>query len=361
MMKRLTAFQLIVLISACFSVSCTAQTVVSYTDPNIHYMGRIGMKEDAAELTWTASSAIINFDGTSAKATLQDDTGFDFITVVVDGTVVNTIQVKNYKKEYVLATDLPKGPHKLELFKRTEYEMGRLLFYKFTLDADARVLPPPIYKHRIEFYGNSITCGYAIEDLEGKDRGSYEFENGYKSYANITARHFNADYFCIGKSGIGVTVSWFPYVMPDIYNRTYAMDSTRLWDFKKYTPEVVVVNLFQNDAWIILKPDNANFKARFGDTPPTPEFIIAAYQKFISNIRSNYPDAKIICALGAMDATKKGSPWPGYIEKAVDNMRDKGIYTHFFPYKETGGHPSESEHKVMAADLIKFIERRMKW
>jgi hypothetical protein len=59
-MKRLHLFQLIVFISAGFSISCSAQTVVPYTDPNIHYMGRIGIKDDAAELTWTASSAIIN-------------------------------------------------------------------------------------------------------------------------------------------------------------------------------------------------------------------------------------------------------------------------------------------------------------
>jgi hypothetical protein len=360
-MRKLTFISFVVFISVCFSVSCTAQTVVPYADPNIHYMGRIGQKDDAAELTWTASSAIINFDGTGAKATLQDDTGFDFVTVVVDGKVVNSIQVKNYKKEYVLASGLTKGPHKLELFKRTEYEMGRLLFYKFTLDGDAKLLPPPVYKHRIEFYGNSITCGYAIEDLEGKDRGTYEFENGYKSYANLTARHFNADYYCIAKSGIGVTVSWFPYTMPEVYNRTYALDSTKLWDFKKYTPEVVVVNLFQNDAWIVLQPQNQQFKARFGDTPPTPEFIVKTYQNFIGKIRSQYPDAKIICALGAMDATKKSSPWPGYIEKAADGLHDKGIYSHFFPYKETGGHPNEAEQKAMAASLIKFIEKKIKW
>ncbi|OOQ61769.1 SGNH/GDSL hydrolase family protein [Mucilaginibacter pedocola] len=360
-MNRIKALGLFTAFSFFVGISCVAQTVIPYNDPNIHYMGRIGEKEGAAELTWTASSAIINFEGTGAKATLEDNTGFDFVTVVVDGKVVNSIQVKNYKTDYVLATGLPAGPHKLELFKRTEYEMGKLLFYKFTLEGNGKILPPPVYKHRIEFYGNSITCGYAIEDLEGKDRGTYQFENGYKSYANITARHFDADYYCIGKSGIGITVSWFNYVMPEIYNRVYAMDSTKLWDFKKYTPEVVVVNLFQNDSWIVTHPDNPNFQARFGDTPPTPEFIINAYQNFIAKIRAQYPDAKIICALGAMDATRKGSAWPGYIEKAVDNLRDKKIYTHFFPYKDTPGHPIEQEHKVMAASLIKFIEKKMKW
>jgi hypothetical protein len=360
-MRKLPLVYFIISLSTCFVISCTAQTVIPFNSPNIHYMGRIGLKDGAAEFTWTASSAIINFYGTGAKATLSDITGYDFVTVVVDDKVVKTILPTTVKQEYELVSGLTAGKHKLELFKRTEYEMGRLLFYKFTLAGNAKILPPPVYKHKIEFYGNSITCGYAIEDLEGKDRGSYEFENGFKSYANLTARHFNADYYCIAKSGIGVTVSWFPYVMPEIYDRTYALDSTKLWDFKKYTPEVVVVNLFQNDSWIVTHPDNAQFKARFGDKAPTAEFIISAYQNFIGKIRSKYPDAKIVCALGSMDATKKGSPWPGYIEKAVDGMHDKKIYTHFFPYKETGGHPSEAEQKVMAVDLISFLEKKMKW
>jgi hypothetical protein len=62
-----------------------------------------------------------------------------------------------------------------------------------------------------------------------------------------------------------------------------------------------------------------------------------------------------------MDATRDGSPWPGYIEKAVAGLKDKGIYTHFFPYKNTPGHPSEKEQQVMANDLIAFMEKNMKW
>jgi hypothetical protein len=56
-----------------------------------------------------------------------------------------------------------------------------------------------------------------------------------------------------------------------------------------------------------------------------------------------------------------GSPWPGYIEKAVKLLEDKNIYTHFFPYKNTDGHPKSAEQKVMADDLIQFIDKNIKW
>ncbi|QHS57098.1 SGNH/GDSL hydrolase family protein [Mucilaginibacter sp. 14171R-50] len=355
-MKRI----LFCLLLASITISCGAQTIIKFDNQNIKFMGRITLTDSAAQLTWTASSVLINFNGTSAKATLKDNTGMDRVTVVVDGKVINTtIQPAINPTEYTLVSGLPKGKHRLELFKRTEYDMGTLSFYSFNLDG--KILPPPNFAHTMEFYGNSITCGYAIEDTAGKDRGTAEFENGYKSYANITARHFNAYYHSISKSGIGVVISWFNYVMPDIYDRVTANDSTKKWNFKKYTPQLVVVNLFQNDSWLATNKDHPEFKRLFGTKPPTPAYIIDHYQKFIASIRSKYPKAKIICALGAMDATKPGSAWPGYIEKAVAGLHDKAIYTHFFPYKNTPGHPSADEQQAMADDLIGFIEKTFKW
>jgi hypothetical protein len=62
-----------------------------------------------------------------------------------------------------------------------------------------------------------------------------------------------------------------------------------------------------------------------------------------------------------MDATQKGSPWPGYIVKAVAELKDRSIYTHFFPYKNTPGHPKVPEQQEMATSLITFIEQNIKW
>jgi hypothetical protein len=357
-MKRIALF--LFLFISFSGLSSQAQTLIKFDNQNIKFMGRIALTDSAAQLTWTASSVLINFEGTAAKATLKDNTGLDRVTVVLDGKVTNTtIQPAQKATEYTLVSGLPKGKHRLELFKRTEYDMGTLSFYSFNLNG--KILPPPNFLHKMEFYGNSITCGYAIEDTAGKDRGTAEFENGYKSYANITARHFDAYYHSISKSGIGVVISWFNYVMPDIYDRVTAHDSNTKWDFKKYTPELVVINLFQNDSWLTKNPEHAEFKRLFGTTPPTSEFIINKYQKFIASIRAKYPKAKIICALGAMDATKAGSPWPGYIEKAVAGLHDKNIYTHFFPFKNTPGHPSEKEQQAMAYDLIGYIKTTFKW
>lgn len=344
------------------AISGHAQTTISATDSHIRYTGRIAMTDSTAELSWSATDVVLNFYGTGISATFRDERSDNNYNVIIDGKVMSILHPEVAKKRYVLVSGLPAGKHQLELFKRTEWAMGKTWLYGFTLPAGGKVLAaPPAKKRKIEFYGNSITCGYADEDTTGKDRGTSPYENGYLSYAAITARHFDADLYSISKSGIGITVSWFPLVMSEMYDRLDATNPGSKWDFSRYTPQVVVINLFQNDSWIVKMPDNDQFKAKFGTKPPTAEFIINAYQSFVKSIRAKYPRASIICILGSMDATKPGSPWPGYIEKAVAGLNDQKIYTHFIPYKNTPGHPSIKEQQAMADDLIGYIEKNIKW
>ena len=99
----------------------------------------------------------------------------------------------------------------------------------------------------MEFYGNSVSAGYAVDDLSGRDLHDSIYTNNYKSYAALTARHYDAKYHCICKSGIGVTVSWDSLIMPEIYDKLIPTNSSSFWDFSNYSPDIVVVNLFQND------------------------------------------------------------------------------------------------------------------
>jgi len=350
----------------CFAIElsfgCSAQVTVKANDPHIVYMGRIAMQDNATVLSWSGTTVDINFEGTSISYKMRDERGDNYYNVLLDGKVVKK-ERENANGIIMQTIDrLAPGTHHLELFKRTEWAMGKTWFYGFELAKGGKVLPAsPAHKHKIEYFGDSISCGYAVEDSTAQDRGTAPYEDGYVSYAALTARHFNADFHNTSKSGIGIMVSWFPLIMPEMYDRLDATDLTSKWDFSKYTPDLVVINLFQNDSWLVEKQDNAQFKARFGAIAPTPEFIINAYSNFVRTIRGKYPKAHIICILGSMDATKSGSPWPGYIQKAVDGIHDKNIYTHFITYKNTPGHPNVKEQQAMADDLEAFVAQNMKW
>lgn len=339
--------------------------IVSFSDPHLQYEGRIGQKNNAAELYWPGSAVRLRFEGTGIKALLKDYNGQNYFNIIIDGDSIRKIRIDSSQKWYSLAENLSPGQHVVELFKRTqinkEYNRGYTSLYAFQITG-GQVLPTPVAKkRRIEFYGNSITCGHAIEDTTGKDSGASTFENNYFSYAALTARHYDAQYSCIAVSGIGLIAGFRKFIMPEVYDLRNPFDSTDVWDFSKYTPDVVVVNLLQNDEAVIGNPANEQFKKRFGTTAPSDEFIVTAYKGFISKLRDHYPHASIICVLGNMGITRTGSKWPGLVERAVTALHDKNIFTHFFKYKGTPGHPNVKEQEQMAVSLIQFIDTVVHW
>ena len=346
-------------------ISCSAKNelIVDPSDPAIEYSGRINTSSgESAGLSWPGSSIRINFEGASIAALLQDESGDNYYNVILDNDSLFILRPQTIKQYQVLASNLSKGPHTIEIFRRTEWNKESTNFYGFKINANAKLLAKsPPKKRKIEFYGDSITAGFAVEDTSGKDLYDSIYTNNYASYAAITARHFEADYQCVCRSGIGVTVSWDPLIMPELYDRLIPTDSNSKWDFSLYRPDVVVVNLFQNDSWLVNIPEHPEFIKRFGDEKPDEFFIISAYQEFIAGLRTHYPAANIICTLGSMDATKDGSLWPGYVQKAVASLKDENVYTHFMPYEESTAHPNVQQQKNMANSLIEFIEKTIEW
>ena len=343
--------------------SCQAQPTLNTgcKDPGLEYMGRITQRDTEAVFYWPGSSVTLKFTGSSIKVRLKDEHGQNyFYSVVDDKQIVKIHPDDSVAKDYFLATNLGSGEHKLQLFKLTEATMGRTWFYGFEIKGHAKILPPTLHARKIEFYGNSITAGYSVDDNNGDSRAP-EYFNNYYTYAAITARHYNASYSNISKSGIGLMVSWFPIIMPEMYDRENPADSLSIWNFSKYTPGVVVIDLLQNDSWLIYKHDHPQFTARFGNTPPNEEQIVAAYRKFVGTIRERYPYASIVCTLGSMDATREGSEWPGYVEKAVASLHDPKVFNYFFRYRKSPGHPKRKDQQAMADSLIGFIDSHIKW
>lgn len=338
---------------------------VSFDQKDLSYMGRVEMiSNQCARIFWPGTSVTLNFKGTEVKAIFKDQSGRNYFYAIVDGDDSNPVKIKpdSVKSSLVLASGLKNGTHSIQLFKLTN-NTSYTDFYGFELPDGAKVLKAkPLPKRKIEFYGNSITAGHGVDVLpKDIDSGSPFYFNNYLTYAARTARHFNAQYSCIARSGIGLMVSWFPIIMPEMYDRLNPDEPDSKWDFSKYTPDIVVINLTQNDSWIVEKPDFPEFKARFGTTRPDDATIVTAYQNFVRRIRAKYPNAHIICVLGNMDATREGSKWPGYVEAAVKGLSDSKVYSHIFPYKNTPGHPKVTEQKDMADDLINFIDKNIKW
>jgi len=358
--KKTLWLALLSMLLSCKTVSYGQVVNVDYDNPNIVYQGRVGMNSSkkVSEIYWSGSSLKINFEGTSVKAILEDQNGTNYFNILLDNQPIRFFKLKKGKHEYTLVENLSNEKHTLEISKRNEWTFGTTSFHKFMITG--RMLPmdknKPLF---IEFYGDSITTGHGNEDTSGNDSATGDVTNNYTSYAAITARKLNAEYACIARGGIGVMVSWFHMIMPEMYNRLNPNDESSIWDFNVKHPDIVVINLFQNDSWIVNHADHKEFKRRFGEQKPSKETIIKSYETFVQTIRGHHPNAKIVCLLGNMDITKDGSEWPSYVQSAVDGLGDKNVFTCFVPFKDSKAHPSVAEHQIMAKKLSTLIKEEI--
>ncbi|MBN2105206.1 electron transporter RnfD [bacterium] len=347
-----------------YTLLCTADNssgcqYISPDNSSIQYTGRIDFSDPEAPLLfWPGTYIKADFQGTSLQIILDDSLGRNFYNIILDNNMEDYLILccRKGTHTYPAAVGLKDTIHSMMIFRRTEGFSGPTRFRGLILDKNRTLADPPERPpHKIEFYGNSITCGMGNEVPDQDEDENNARRNNFMAYGAITARNLNADYTCIAKSGIGIMISWFDIIMPEYYDRLDPWNPDSRWDFSRWTPDVVVINLFQNDSWLINKLDPV----------PDENQIIQAYSQFVKMLRNQYPEAYILCTLGSMDAVNTGSPWPGYIQKAVDQCKKKDgknkIDTLFFDFDGTYKHPRIRHHQSMAKKLTTCIKKKLNW
>lgn len=330
--------------------------------PGFLYTGRVDFADKKApRISWPGTSIKANFSGTSLAIILDDELGKNYFNIFIDGEHVHpyVLEAKKGEQTYVISKALKAGNHTFEIYKRTEGEEGATVFKGVVLDDGANLLPPPKRPaRRIEIYGDSITSGMGNEAADNGADHLLTEKNNYWAYGAITARNLNAELHTISQSGIGIMISWFPFTMPQFFDQLSAVgNNDSRWDFSRWTPDVVVINLLQNDSWLIDREKRLQ-------PAPTDNERVQAYADFVRSVRAKYPKATIICALGSMDATAN-SKWPGYVTTAVARIKkedkDENLDTIFFDYTGYDAHPRVAQHKANAEKLTAFIKQKMHW
>jgi hypothetical protein len=360
---RTFKLKLLVMSTILWTGQLLAGVPVTPDDARLQYTGRIDFSLPAAPvISWAGTSIEGNFTGASLAVKLDDQLGKNYFNVFIDGDLARPVIVEAAKggKTYPVAAGLAPGPHRFLITKRTEGEEGATTFLGLELADGGKLLaPPPRKQRRIEFFGDSITSGMGNEAADGQPDDVLKQKNNFMSYASITARNLDAEAHIISQSGIGVMISWFPFIMPDFYDQLSAVgDNDSKWDFSSWTPDVVMINLMQNDSWLI------DDHKRLVPMPDDAQRV-RAYKQFVQKIRALYPKAYIVCALGSMDAVRPGSKWPDYVRSAVAQIReerqDERIDTLMFEFTGYTAHPRVRHHQANAARLTTFIQQKMGW
>lgn len=343
----------------------------------IQYEGRIDNSSPKyVVFNYSGVSATIRFKGVALSAIIHDyaeggEQHTNFFNVIVDDSIVSTLEMDNEDTLYTLAQELSYGEHTVKLFKRTEAQVGKSAFSGFIVHGTEVLTPLPKPERKVEFIGDSWSVGYGNLVSTDQPNTGYHSKNedNYYAWGAVAARILNAQYHCEAISGRGVyrnNTGLKENLIPVEFKRTLAGDTASKWDFTKYTPDVTVIRLGANDiypeAWEKdpLPLDSAEF--------------VAAYIQFVKDIRAVYPNTSIFCVYGG----SIDNEWPvgkNWLTRFTNNMN--AVVGHFnaagdnkvYLYKMTDltgpwgedWHPSVKMHQTLGKEIAAFIKLKMKW
>lgn len=335
------------------------------TEDNVRYLGRTIYSEDTAWLTYTNNGLEFTTKAHYLGLSFYLDNSGNGARIVafVNGKRVFDEMIYENATTYTIFNRDEVIDREVRILKVSEATSSSVGIASIVLDEDGEILPTQPKNLKIEFIGDSITCGYGVDDPDRNHHFAVTTEDGSKTYAYKTAEKLNADFSMVSHSGWGVISAYTGNgtknesgLLPSVYDKlsftwsSYFGDRPQdmKWDFSKYVPDVVVINLGTND--------NSYVK---GNKEKGIEFK-TAYVDFIKTIRKNNPNAYIICSLGIM-----GQDLCPQIDEAVSEYSaetgDKKICSLKFDNQNMADgicadwHPSEATHEKAALKLIMKI------
>ena len=324
-------------------------------DARIQYTGRVDFTNPKTPRFWAPGVYLtVRFQGPSCEVELTDEmlygTSHNYLQIIVDG-VSSRRKLTDKINKLTVAENLPNTAHVLTLCKDTEAGIGYL---EFTGLRCAKLLtPPPRPARRIEFIGNSITCGMAADLSEIPcDKGQwYDQHNAYLAYGPRTARALGAEWQLTAESGIGLIHSCCdkPNLMPQEFGTTDLHVGGLKWDFRRYQPAVVTICLGQNDG----VQDSAKF--------------CGAYVAFLKTLRAAYPQAQLVCLTSPMADARLTAVLRRYLTGVVAAAQAGGehkVSSFFFSRSYNSGcgaHPDLAEHELIAGELTAYLKTVTGW
>jgi lysophospholipase L1-like esterase len=346
-------------------------------DPHIQYMGRVDFSNPKLPRFWNPGTIVkLHFSGAGCRIVVHDEvqygTTHNYVVMLVDnGSLAayrvklaghsDTLTVWGNGKAWMDGKALPSqvrtnlwdqepdahGDHVVTICKATE---GIGWMEVAGVEAVSLLAPPPLPDRKIEFIGNSITCGYG-NDVSGIPCGQgewYDHHNAWMSYGPQTARALGAQWHLTAVSGIGLIHSCckMTITMPEVFDRIDNRGNQGDWDYRQYQPDVVTVCLGQNDGI----QDSTAF--------------CGAYVSFVAHLRQKYPGARIVLLTSPMGNAALTAVLKKYIGGVIRGFGDARVSSFFFS-KQWGkgceGHPEIREDLEIARELTGYLRGLMGW
>lgn len=327
-------------------------------EPGIRVVGRTDLTNpDEPRFEWSGAAVLARFRGSSISLMLYEEWGTNLYEVFIDDERQQVLETSPGSRTYPLASGLAQGEHEVLIHRRTEAFFGPTRLLGLDLGDGELLAPPAPLGRRMEVIGDSITAGYGNEGPDESCPFTAQTENHYLTYAAIAARQLGAELHTIAWSGIGIyrnNDGSTDETMVDLYERAIPTDQGSGWDFARWIPHVVLINLGTNDF--------------AGGAPPQQDFV-EAYLAFLERIRQAYPQAQLICGLGPMLSGGSLATARSYIQEIVSEAGGTDEQVRMLEFEEQDPadnlgcdwHPGLVTHEKMAQTLTTEVRAIMGW
>jgi len=271
--------------------------------PAIRFVGRFDTRDATGpKCGWPGCRVVANFDGTAVSVRLNEQERPDGPSewdVAIDGQWGPKLVLALGDHTYDLASALPAGAHRVEIYKRSESQTGVTQFLGFDFHGGGLMAPPPRPARRIEVVGDSEAAGYGFAGASnGGDCGGTAWLARYQDFRAAWPARLGVK---LGAELEGTVFSgkgfYFNAWRPDtetidlLYPRANPEDPTSAFDYATLVPDVVIVSIGGND-YNLGQPE---------DTGPAPlDGFTAKARAFTSLLRGAYPRAHLFLVAYAM-------------------------------------------------------------
>lgn len=335
------------------------------TAENVKLIGRSEMIDSVRYFSMSGSGIEFLCKGKYVEITLTGDSYNSShrprIGIYLNGQLIFDEQIAydefGYKTYRIDINDYDEGGV-IRVIKLSEAMFSSFGIRKVSAFSVKDIKPTKPRELKIEFIGDSITCGYGVDEQNPYGHFSTATENFTKTYAYLTANSLNADYSAVSFSGYGVYSGFtnggrnYEDVISNVLDKSVILpDKVNYnWDFSLYQPELVVINLGTNDASYCSK----SFLHR-------DEFR-KEYVQLLKTLRFRYPDAYLLCILGNVNDSMYSE-----IENAVSDFKAECTDTRAMSAQidfamdkypaVIDGHPGELSNLSASADLYRIIQQ----
>ena len=167
---------------------------IAPTPQYIKRLGRTLFQDDILWLALSGSGIEFIFEGQLLEICLQGDdhTAADAdlarIAVYIDDERVLDEMIRSPQPRYTIIDEQTPRNCTIRVIKLSEAPMSIVGIRELATDEEASIRPASAKAHRIEFIGDSITCGYGTDDDDLSHTFSTATEDVTKAYAYASSR-----------------------------------------------------------------------------------------------------------------------------------------------------------------------------